>query len=84
MTRTKLYFTTCTLPEAVEELNCQLRAASLHEITETDLTGQTKCDDTPDDWFEDYRFEFTTTFDMSAGKLVERLDESAIEYEIVQ
>ena len=84
MTKIKLYFTTCTLAEAVTELNCQLQNATLHTITENNLTGQMKCDDNPPDWFEDYRFEFTATFDMPIEKLIEKLDENSIEYEIIQ
>lgn len=84
MTKIKLYFTTCTLAEAVTELNCQLQNAALHAITENDLTGQVKCDDNPPDWFEDYRFEFTTIFDISVEELIKRLDKNMIEYEIAQ
>lgn len=78
----KLHFVTCTVPEAIDEINCQLKSVNLHEINEGDLISQTETEH-EDDWFDDMNFTFKTTFIGDMSDIIDRLEKSGANFEVI-
>ena len=80
--KVQLRFITCTLAEAVEELNIQLETAMLPTITEDNLVSQEK-QPHAEDWFDDYLFIFETTFNEAKDDIVDKMKNCMIDYNII-
>ena len=78
----RLYFTTCTTGEAVEELNIALKEAGYEPITTDNCIDSSKAD-AEDDWFEDYNFIFETEIYDTPENIKAKLKPTCVSFEIL-
>lgn len=83
-TNVTLGFRTCTIMEAIEEINIALKNAGYTiKISEYNLINETKCDKEDPDDFDDYYFEFLAkiadTFENIVNK-IEGIDVGLVSY----
>lgn len=79
----EIRYDTCTVTEAVEEINCQLRNAKLDEIDEKYMID-CHIKNVEDDWFEDSTFVFKKYFQCDKSVLKEKLEKYLDNAEIVE
>ena len=79
----EIRYDTCTVTEAVEEINCQLRNAKLDEIDEKYMID-CHIKNVEDDWFEDSTFVFKKYFQCEKSVLKEKLEQYVDNAEIVE
>lgn len=77
----EIRFVTCTIGEALTEINLQLDAAGLPNVTEDDLVDEYPTEH-EDDWFDDYMFVFRKTFTGDYDDIKSRLEQNVDDYEI--
>lgn len=79
------HFVTCTLAEAIDELNLKLANSMLPPvtITEDDFISSTKTDHA-DDWFDDYNFEFHKIFTGNPDELKKQLNEISCDIDYIE
>lgn len=79
----EIRYDTCTVTEAVEEINCQLRNAKLDEISEKYMIAY-HIKNVEDDWFEDSEFVFKKYFQCEKSVLKEKLENYLDNAEIIE
>lgn len=79
----EIRYDTCTVTEAVEEINCQLRNAKLDEISEKYMIAY-HIKNVDDDWFEDNEFIFRKYFQCEKPVLKEKLENYLDNAEIIE
>ena len=76
----ELYYTACTIGEAVCEINIALQKAGLPSITSDNCIDESKAEH-EDDWFEDYNFTFKTVFEENKEEVESRLSEAGLDFD---
>ena len=77
-----LYFTTCTVREAVDEINIMLKKAKFPIINENNcILIEPSCHEA--DWFNDYNFIFETSLFGIKEHIEQQLSDANISYEII-
>ena len=75
----KVSFTTCTIMEAIDEINIVLDAANYPRVTESNLINTTPVEkNTPDD-FDDFRFVFELEIDDTIDNIKEKIMSKGID-----
>lgn len=72
----RIYFTTCTVAEAVDEINIMLNQAQYPNISENDLVSTTK-------QMNDYEFAFETTIPDTEENMAENFKGTGLSFEII-
>lgn len=78
-----LYFTTCTLAEAITEVNIMLKRTPYELIDEFNCIDTTKAE-VEDDWFEDYNFTFHTCISDTIENIHKMLNDAGLSFEIME
>lgn len=76
-----IHFVTCTIGEALLEINNQLNQAGLPNVTENDLIDEYPTEH-EEDWFNDYMFVFRKIFTGNYEDIVHRLETYVDDFEI--
>lgn len=79
-TPVRLFFTTCTVSEAVSELNLMLKGTGYPAICE-DYCVNTYKATKEEDWFDDYTFVFETGFNGSISEITRKLSSAGVSFE---
>lgn len=80
MAKIKVLFTTCTIMEAIDEVNIMLESAgSKVRVTENNIVNAEKVKHI-EDWFDDYMFFFET--EVPSNEL-DSLTKAGLDYEVI-
>lgn len=75
----KVSFTTCTIMEAIDEINIVLDAANYPRVTESNLINTTSVEKNAPDDFDDFRFVFELEIDDTIDNIKEKIMSKGID-----